>query len=44
MASLGWKGLRKGIQNFECKISYESDYLFRAPTRALEKAHASEGP
>jgi len=30
--------LRKRIQNYKYKIRYESEYLFRAPPRALEGA------
>jgi len=36
--------LWKRIQNFEYKIRYENEYLFRAPPRALEGTRASEGP
>jgi hypothetical protein len=36
--------VRKGIQNYEHKIRYEGEYLFRAPPRDLEGARASEGP
>jgi hypothetical protein len=36
--------LRKIIQNYEYKIRYESEYLIRVPSRALEGAPASEGP
>jgi len=33
-------------QNYKYKIRYKSEYsyLFRAPPRALEGAHASDGP
>jgi len=31
-------------QNYKYKIGYKSEYLFRAPTRALKGAHASDGP
>jgi len=33
---------RKRIRNYEYKIMYESEYLFRAPPRASEGAHASK--
>jgi hypothetical protein len=36
--------LRKRIQNYKYKIRYESEYLFWAPPRVLEGAHASEEP
>jgi len=32
------------MYNYQYKIRYESEYLFRAPPRAREGAHASEGP
>jgi len=35
--------LRKGIQNHEYEIRYESDYLVRAPPRAFEEVRGSEG-
>jgi len=34
----------KKNKNYEYKIRKESLYLLRAPPRALERAHASEGP
>jgi len=33
---------KKTKQNYEWKIRYKSEYLYRAPPRALEGAHASE--
>jgi len=33
---------QKTKQNYECKTRYKSEYLCRAPPRALEAAHASE--
>ena len=33
---------RKRIRNYEYKITYDGEYLFRAPPRASEGAHASE--
>jgi hypothetical protein len=35
--------LRKGMQNYNYNIRYESEYLFRAAPRALEGVHASKG-
>ena len=35
--------LRKRMQNCSYNIRYESEYLFRAPPRALEGVHASKG-
>jgi hypothetical protein len=35
--------LRKGMQNYNYSIRYESEYLFRAALRALEEVHASKG-
>jgi hypothetical protein len=31
------------MHNYQYNIGYESQYLFRAPPRAMEGAHASEG-
>jgi len=36
--------LRKWTQNYEYKVRYESEYLFRTRPRALEGASASEWP
>jgi hypothetical protein len=36
--------LRKRMQNYKYKIRYKSEYLFTAPSRALEGALVSEGP
>jgi hypothetical protein len=35
---------RKRIQNYKYRIKYESEYLFRAPARALEEAPANDEP
>jgi hypothetical protein len=34
---------RRRIQNYKYKIRYKSEYLFRAPARALEGALANDG-
>jgi hypothetical protein len=34
---------RKIIQNYKYKIMYEIEFLFRAPSKALEGDPASEG-
>jgi hypothetical protein len=36
--------LRKGIQNYEHKVRYKSEYLFRTRPRALEVVRAIEWP
>jgi len=33
---------RKRIRNYEYKIMHENEYLFTAPPRASEGAHASQ--